>query len=462
MIKDLAIVICNFNKVDYLKGCLKTLCKSNLANLSSDIIVVDNASTDGSAQFIKDFYKKIILLENETNTGGSGGFDRGIKFAIQGEYKYLVLLDNDILLEENTILNLVKYIEVNPNVGVVGSKICTMDNPNILQEMGSYIDFEEGFNIKTPFKGYRDNDSLPKIVNCDYVPACCLITTNEVLNKVGSFNTDHFIYWDDMDWCTRIKREGFEIHAINESRVFHKMGVTNHANTFGVYYFERNRIMFFLKYLEEDKLEKFINKTCEWLISMTFFANLKGDFSTPKSLLLSFLDLSFNNLGRQDNSILEKVIEVDLLNKYKLSKENKVCLYLGNNIETNRKIFNYLNDIFKDDIKIVFANTDKSLISEHFIINEVLTLEDFHSNEFDVVFYALDHILNYNKSFSHSKNYIYIDGYFNTSSMNDIESVIISYKSYKDIFTNIFKPVYKEMLKKIRKEMYNAKSLSFT
>ncbi len=76
--KDLGIVICNFNKVDYLKGCLETLYKSNFENLIYDVIVVDNASTDGSPDFIKENYPQIILLENETNTGGSGGFDRGI------------------------------------------------------------------------------------------------------------------------------------------------------------------------------------------------------------------------------------------------------------------------------------------------------------------------------------------------------------------------------------------------
>jgi GT2 family glycosyltransferase len=81
--KDLGIVICNFNKVDYLKGCLETLYKSNFENLIYDVIVVDNASTDGSPDFIKENYPQIILLENETNTGGSGGFDRGIRYAIQ-------------------------------------------------------------------------------------------------------------------------------------------------------------------------------------------------------------------------------------------------------------------------------------------------------------------------------------------------------------------------------------------
>ncbi len=311
--KDLGIVICNFNKVDYLKGCLETLYKSIFKNLSFDVIIVDNASTDGSSEYVKENYSDVILLQNEINTGGSGGFDRGIRFAIEKEYKYVALLDNDILLEKDTIINLVEYIKNNPQVGVVGSKICTMDNPDILQEMGSFIDFEDKFNVYTPLKSHKDDDSLPDFVVCDYVPACCLITTNEVLKKVGSFNVEHFIYWDDMDWCTRVKIAGWEIHAINNSRVFHKMGAANHTNTFGLYYFERNRIMFFLKYIEDCKFDNFVNVISNWIKTLIFFSHLKGNYATPKSFLCAIDDLFIGKLGKQDDSIFIKEPEQNII-----------------------------------------------------------------------------------------------------------------------------------------------------
>ena len=340
--KDLGIVICNFNKIDYLKGCLETLYKSNFENLTYEVIVVDNASTDGSSEYVKENYPDIILLQNETNTGGSGGFDRGIRFAIEKEYKYVALLDNDILLEENTIINLVEYIRNNPHVGVVGSKICTMDNTDILQEMGSFIDFENKFNINIPLKSHKDNDTLPEIVICDYVPACCLVTTSEVLTKVGSFNVEHFIYWDDMDWCTRVKRAGWEIHAINNSRVFHKMGATNPINTFSVYYFERNRILFFLKYIKDNSLEKFSIAICDWLIPLTFFSNLKGNYGTPKSFLCAIDDLFIGNLGKQDDSVFLKEPEQNIFLKYKLNKKDNVVIFMQEDILSNRKVYLYL------------------------------------------------------------------------------------------------------------------------
>jgi len=453
-LKDLAIIICNFNKVDYLKGCLESLYKSNFENLSYDVIVVDNASNDGSSKFVKDNYPQIKLLQNRTNKGGSGGFDRGIKYAIQEMYKYVVLLDNDILLEEDTILNLFKYIKTNPKVGVVGSKICTMDNRNILQEMGSFIDFEDKFSVCTPLKSHKDDSSLPDVVNCDYVPACCMITSYEVLKKVGSFNAEHFIYWDDMDWCTRVKKASYKIHAINSSRVFHKMGVANHTNTFGFYYFERNRIMFFLKHLKEDKFDKFLNATCNWLRTLIFFSNLKKAYATPKSCLLAIDDLLLGKLGKQDDSIFVKEPQQNIFEKYNLDKNDKVVIYMQENMIANRRVYLYLKDFYKD-ISIYCDKENYNLIKANFdkkpIYKKKLLKKDFQT-----IFYVQEHILDFKKSVLFDSRYIFIDLYINTANLKDIKNLNNQYKIYEDIFKNIYKPVLEKKFRTIRQRL-NAK-----
>lgn len=452
--KDLGIVICNFNKIDYLKGCLETLYKSAFKNLSYDVIIVDNASTDGSSEYVKKNYPDIILLQNEINTGGSGGFDRGIRFAVEKEYEYIALLDNDILLEENTIINLVEYIKNNPQVGVVGSKICTMDNPDILQEMGSFIDFENKFNIYTPLKSHKDDDSLPDVVICDYVPACCLVTTREVLNKVGSFNIEHFIYWDDMDWCTRVKRMGWEIHAINNSRVFHKMGAANHTNTFGVYYFERNRILFFLKYLDEKQLHFFIDSVYLWLLSVTFFSNLKGNYSTPISLLMSLDDLFTNNLGKQEKNIFIKEKTKSIFEIYALTSENRIALCLNDNLKANRIIFELLSKFFKN--LDCYTNEEYYPLLQNNFNVPIKTMKEFNEKEYDKLFIVLNHILDYTQKDNIPPNTIFIDEYLNSSSCESIDTLLSSYMMYKDIFMNIFKPVLEKKFFSIRESALKA------
>ncbi len=453
--KDIGIVICNFNKIDYLKGCLKTLFESSFENYSYDVIVVDNASEDGSPKFVKEEYPEIILLENEINTGGSGGFDRGIRYCIDKKYEYVCLLDNDILLERNTIINLVEYIKLKPNVGVVGSKICTMDNPEVLQEMGSFIDFENKFNVVTPLKSHRDDDSLPDVVVCDYVPACCLVTTNEVLNKVGSFNTEHFIYWDDMDWCTRIKRAGYEVHAINNSRVFHKMGAANHSNTFGLYYFERNRILFFLKYLDIQRVDSFAKEISNWVLPLTFFSNLKGNYATPKSFLCAIDDLLLGNLGRQDGSIFVKEQEESIFEKYKLDKGNRVCIYFNEDMISNRKVYFYLKSFYKniniycdkENLTLIEANFDEKVISDNILIEK----------DFDNIFYVQKHILDYVEKPIYSDKYIFIDQFMNTSTFTNIKELKASFTIFKEISENIYEPILRRKFKMIRKSFTDEK-----
>lgn len=451
--KDIGIVICNFNKVDYLKGCLETLYKSNFENLTYDVIVVDNASTDGSPDFIKENYPKIVLLQNETNSGGSGGFDRGIRYAIEKKYAYTVLLDNDILLEENTILNLYKYIKANPKVGVVGSKICTMDNPDVLQEMGSFIDFENRFNVYTPLKSHKDDNSLPEIVVCDYVPACCMITSKEVLKKVGSFNTEHFIYWDDMDWCTRVKKSGYEIHAINSSKVFHKMGAANHTNTFGLYYFERNRIMFFLKYIQKDKFDKFSNAICNWLVPLTFFSNLKGNYATPKSFLCAIDDLLIGKLGKQDDSIFIKEPELNIFEKYSLNKNDNIVIYMQEEMIPNRKVYLYLKKFYKN-ISIYCDEKNYDLIKANFD-EKPLFQKEFLENSFKTIFYVQEHILDFKENKNFDDRYIFIDQFINVANLNEVKNLNSQYKMYEDIFKNIYQPVLYKKFRIIRENVKN-------
>ncbi|WP_128982550.1 glycosyltransferase family 2 protein [Halarcobacter ebronensis] len=453
--KDLGIVICNFNKVDYLKGCLETLFKSNFENLSYDVIVVDNASTDGSSEFVKKNYPSVILLQNEENTGGSGGFDRGIRYCIDKKYEYVALLDNDILLEENTIINLINYIKENPKVGVVGSKICTMDNPEIVQEMGSFIDFENKFNFEVPLKSYKDDNTLPEVVVCDYVPACCLVTTKEILEKVGSFNTDHFIYWDDMDWCKRVTNLGFEIHAINNSRVFHKMGAANHINTFVLYYFERNRILFFLKYISEDKFNKFTESLSNWLISLTFFSNLKGNYATPKSFLCAIDDLLLGNLGKQDSGIFIKEKEINILDKYSLDNRANICIYFSNHMISNRRVYLYVKNLFSN-IQIYCDSENRELIESNFE-ETIISDELFEKSKFDNIFFILEHILDYKEEEKFDYRYIFIDQFINTSIFKDIDSIKKSFAIFKDISKNIYEPILKRKFQFIREKYRDEK-----
>lgn len=301
----LAIIICNFNKSAYLRQCLESVFASRGLEFEHQVIVVDNASTDDSVSLIKTDFPQVVLLENQHNEGGSGGFARGMEYAANQQFSHIALLDNDIRLESETLISLFEYLRHNPSVGVVGSKILSMDNPQYLQELGSYIDWEN-FAVRVEFKGAQDSPELPAVTVCDYVPACCLMTRLEVLQQVGSFDRRHFIYWDDMDWCWRVKQAGYQIHAISQARVCHKMGAQNLATTFASYYFERNRVLFFLKHLPEDRIAAFIQHWAERCCNTLFFCQFKQTPNLALSLLFAYEDVLSDQLYRQDGHVLPR------------------------------------------------------------------------------------------------------------------------------------------------------------
>lgn len=285
---DIAVIICNWNKKDYVIKCIEAVQKSTIKDI--DIIVVDNASTDDSVVSIREqFGESITLIENPVNKGGSGGFNRGIQYALQSDYKYIHLLDNDAFVDGKAIESLFIYLEENKEVGAVGSTIYVLDEPNCVQEMGAKINYET-FQISLNFPGVIDDAELPETILCDYVPACSMMIRSEVLRDVGGMDESYFIYWDDIDLGQRIRQAGYQIAAIKESKAWHKRGSTVRVNTFGTYYSWRNRIHYFLKYLEDEQLTSFIKVITNEFLRAVFMGNITHQYNGARSIYLALED----------------------------------------------------------------------------------------------------------------------------------------------------------------------------
>ena len=128
---DLVIVICNWNKRNDLIKCLDSVALATSSK--TDVIVVDNASSDGSVEMLESYrVRPIRLIKNKENLGGTGGFNTGLREALSGNYKYVHLLDNDVIVDENTFRNSYNLLENEPSIGAVGSKLYQLDAPKKL------------------------------------------------------------------------------------------------------------------------------------------------------------------------------------------------------------------------------------------------------------------------------------------------------------------------------------------
>lgn len=291
--KKIGIVICNYNKKQFVLSCIRSVLDSSTKDF--DVYVVDNASTDGSADAIEAAYgDQVILIRNTENLGGSGGFNTGLRAARQQGYPYYMCVDNDIVMDEHNIENLRRFLEEHHETGIVGSKICRMQHPERLQELGAALDFEKCTHV--PFyKDHLDNEEIPMEQDCDYVPACSLMVRDEVIDKIGLLPEDNFIYWDDMEWCYRAKLAGYRVTAYREAKVLHDMGTNSGDTYFSTYYFWRNRIRFFARYTPQDKRDAAMENLLENLFQTMYGCYYKGK-TNQITIMTHALDDAVHNL----------------------------------------------------------------------------------------------------------------------------------------------------------------------
>ncbi|ABZ83343.1 glycosyl transferase, group 2 family protein, putative [Heliomicrobium modesticaldum Ice1] len=338
MAHPVAVVICNWNKKEDLLACIDAVLASRFRGF--DLCVVDNASTDGSAEAVAAAYgDQVILLRNEQNLGGAGGFNRGIRWALSQAYEYIHLLDNDVFVEADAIGALHVFMEEHPDVAAAGSRLYKHAHPNQLQELGANIDWER-FHLKPHFKNHIDRGDLPDIMECDYVPACSVMLRADVLRKVGLMDEGCFIYWDDVEWFYRMRRLGRRVVAFAGSKAWHKMGAAVRKNTFATYYFWRNRIHFFARALDGGTLERFAEALCAELAQAAFFSEYKGQHNTVKTLFMAVADALTGTRGQAGpERIFERESEQNRLAEVFQATEQVVLLDCGD-IRVLREIVN--------------------------------------------------------------------------------------------------------------------------
>lgn len=176
-----AAVICNYNKSAYVTDCIQSVLESTFQDF--DIYVVDNASTDDSVERIRTLYgDKVQLFVNKENLGGSGGFNTGIRYAVEAGYDYVWCLDNDVLVDENAIGELYRFMEAHPEVGMTGSKVYHMEAPDYVQQFGIDIVWDE-YCCEAKYYNHLEDGTMPEVVYSDAVAACSVLVRTSLIRK---------------------------------------------------------------------------------------------------------------------------------------------------------------------------------------------------------------------------------------------------------------------------------------
>lgn len=303
--KEVGIVICNYNKSSYVLKCIETVLASEYRNF--DLYVVDNASTDDSVKAIREAYgDSVNILENSENLGGSGGFNTGLRKVLEKEYKYVCCLDNDVQVNSQAIGAMRDFLEQNPKVGMVGAKVYHLQMPEYVQQMGLYIHFNP-FHAETIFADVKDEGNLPEVVYCDTVAACALMMPVKVVREVGLMPEDNFIYWDDMEWGYLVKKKGYQVAAIGAAKVYHEMSANmRRETTFSSYYLWRNNLNFYMKYTPSGLRDSMCFSMLRSVFDAIYEGLYREEHNVAATIQYAFFDAMMGRRGKAEEGKIRK------------------------------------------------------------------------------------------------------------------------------------------------------------
>ncbi|OGG27115.1 hypothetical protein A2960_01045 [Candidatus Gottesmanbacteria bacterium RIFCSPLOWO2_01_FULL_39_12b] len=232
---DLSIIIVNYNTYNYIRQCVGSIYESNKILKNTEIIVIDNASSDNSVNLLKQEFHSLIVIANSQNIGFSAANNIGIRRA---SGKFILLLNPDSLVKKNTLETILKFMTQNPDVGV---STCRVELPTGQLDDACHRGFPTPWNSFCEFTGissifpksvlfngyhlgYRNLDQVHQIDSC---AGAFMFVNRNALDQVGCLDEDYFWYGEDLDLCYRLKLAGWKIIFFPSTSVIHYKGVSS-------------------------------------------------------------------------------------------------------------------------------------------------------------------------------------------------------------------------------------------
>ena len=240
------IIVLNWNgwqdTIECIESCLK------LTYPRYRILIVDNGSTDDSEFKLRQRFSGIDILQAGKNLGFAGGNNVGIRHALEQGAEYIWMLNNDTVVEPDSLSELVKVAEIDERTGIVGSKIYYYNEPQKIWFAGGIWDKNRSF---TRHRGGNEIDTgqYDDISTVGFISGCSLLAKSSMIKNIGMMKEDYFLYWEDVDWNATAAEQGWKILFAPRSRIRHKVSSSiNDKSPLQSYYFMRSGLLFFQRH----------------------------------------------------------------------------------------------------------------------------------------------------------------------------------------------------------------------
>ena len=263
---DLSIIIVSWNVRDLLRTCLQSIAVeahsgpdgevNRVGSWAVEILVVDNASTDGSAEMVRRQFPQVHLIANEENRGFTAANNQGLS---RSQGRYLLLLNPDTEIVGDALVTMLRYMEANPEIGALGPKLVNPDG-SIQPSRRRFPTFATALVESTVVQEWwQDNRILRRyymtgtpddtIQEVDWVVGACLLVRRQVYEQAGGLDEGFFMYSEELDWCRRIKSAGWEIAYLPTAAVIHHEGKSSEQVVPARHiYFQGSKVRYFRKH----------------------------------------------------------------------------------------------------------------------------------------------------------------------------------------------------------------------
>ncbi|MHB8134988.1 MAG: glycosyltransferase family 2 protein [Anaerolineaceae bacterium] len=298
-IKHVSIIIIIWNNYPDTKDCITSLTNINYSNYQ--IILVDNGSTDNSGIKVKEEFSDVIVVRNNENLGYTGGCNTGLIYACcELDTDYCLILNNDTVIKDEKFLDsLVTSAESQESIGIVAPLVYDYSSPQTIQSAGVRINLYTG-------RARLITKIGQKPIWTDAVHGCAFLIKRKVVDEVGGLDDQFYLYWEETDFCIRVKQAGYKIQINPDTYIFHKSGKTigGRGETYS-YYFFRNRLLLMRKHA---KMKNWIVLCCLLPIYVLIHILKSVREGTPllkayKSIYEAWFDFTRCDFGRKRSMI---------------------------------------------------------------------------------------------------------------------------------------------------------------